>query len=110
MIHQYKNNGYDIVMDVNSGSVHVVDDLIYDMVAVLDREIGEIEKPEKLPETAVQRTVETLRDRYPEAEIREALGDIQELIDREELFTKDTYSQYVTDFKQRESTTAAGPS
>ena len=35
MIHQYKNNGYDIVMDVNSGSVHVVDDLIYDMVAVL---------------------------------------------------------------------------
>ena len=107
MIHQYKNNGYDIVMDVNSGSVHVVDDLIYDMVAVLDREIGELEKPEKLPEAAVQRTVEALRDRYPEAEIREALGDIQELIDREELFTKDTYSQYVTDFKQRKTVVKA---
>ena len=30
MIHQYKNNGYDIVMDVNSGAVHVVDDVVYD--------------------------------------------------------------------------------
>ena len=97
MIHQYKNNGYDIVMDVNSGSVHVVDDLIYDMVAVLDREIGEIEKPEKLPETAVQRTVEMQRARSPEAHMRAALGDIRELIDREELVTQDTYSPYLSD-------------
>ena len=29
MIHQYKNNGYNIVLDVNSGSVHVVDDIVY---------------------------------------------------------------------------------
>ena len=32
MIHQYKNNGYNIVMDVNSGSVHIVDDVVYDVV------------------------------------------------------------------------------
>ena len=32
MVHQYKNNGYNILLDVNSGSVHVVDDLVYDMV------------------------------------------------------------------------------
>ena len=32
MIHQYKNNGYNIVMDVNSGSVHVVDDCVYDVI------------------------------------------------------------------------------
>ena len=36
MIHQYKNNGYNIVLDVNSGSVHVVDDLVYDAIALLD--------------------------------------------------------------------------
>ena len=36
MIHQYKNNGYNIVMDVNSGSVHVVDDLVYDMIAFVE--------------------------------------------------------------------------
>ena len=36
MIHQYKNNGYNIVLDVNSGSVHVVDELVYDVIALLD--------------------------------------------------------------------------
>ena len=32
MVHQYKNNGYNIVLDVNSGSVHVVDEMVYDMI------------------------------------------------------------------------------
>ena len=32
MIHQYKNNGYNIVLDVNSGCVHAVDELVYDLV------------------------------------------------------------------------------
>ena len=36
MIHQYRNNGYNIVLDVNSGSVHVVDDLCYDLIACLE--------------------------------------------------------------------------
>ena len=34
MIHQFKNNGYNIVMDVNSGSIHVVDDVAYDLIAL----------------------------------------------------------------------------
>ena len=34
MVHQYKNNGYNIVLDVNSGSVHVVDDMVYDIIAL----------------------------------------------------------------------------
>ena len=36
MIHQYKNNGYNIVLDVNSGSVHVVDDVVYDVIPVAE--------------------------------------------------------------------------
>jgi uncharacterized protein len=32
MIHQYKLNGYDIVIDPNSGSIHTVDDLAYDII------------------------------------------------------------------------------
>ena len=32
MIHRFKNNGYNIVLDVNSGSVHVVDDIAYDAI------------------------------------------------------------------------------
>ena len=42
MIHQYKNNGYNIVMDIASGSVHVVDDVVYDAVALLEPVIGEV--------------------------------------------------------------------
>ena len=34
MVHQYKNNGYNIVLDVNSGSVHVVDDAAYEVIAL----------------------------------------------------------------------------
>ena len=46
MIHQYKNNGYDIVMDVNSGAIHVVDDVVYDAIAMLEEKLGELEKPQ----------------------------------------------------------------
>ena len=63
MIHQYKNNGYNIVLDVNSGSVHVVDELVYDVIALLEEGKSE------------QETVEALKDRYPEAELLEALDE-----------------------------------
>ena len=36
MVHQYKNNGYNIVMDVCSGAVHVVDDVVYDVIALFE--------------------------------------------------------------------------
>ena len=36
MIHQYKMNGYNIVLDVYSASVHVTDDLAYDAIKLLD--------------------------------------------------------------------------
>ena len=52
MIHQYKNNGYNIVMDIASGSVHVVDDVVYDAVALLEPVIGEVMSPVQIPETA----------------------------------------------------------
>ena len=36
MIHQYKLNGYNIVIDVFSGSVHSVDDLAYDIISLYE--------------------------------------------------------------------------
>ncbi len=36
MIHQYKLNGYNIVLDVYSGSVHVVDDVAYDIIGMYE--------------------------------------------------------------------------
>lgn len=107
MIHQYKNNGYDIVMDVNSGSVHVTDSVVYDAIEAISQVMPEMEHPSLLPETARQAAFNRLRGAYPEEEIEEALKDIQTLIDAEELFTKDIYLDYVTDFKKRETVVKA---
>ena len=38
MLHSFQLNGYNIVMDVNSGAVHVVDEMVYDMIQLLDAE------------------------------------------------------------------------
>ena len=43
MIHQYINNGYHIVLDVNSGSVHVVDQVGYDVIAKMDEGLSKEE-------------------------------------------------------------------
>ena len=42
MVHQYKNNGYDIVLDVNSGAIHVVDDVTYDVIEMIDQSQPEL--------------------------------------------------------------------
>lgn len=40
MLHSFQLNGYNIVMDVNSGAVHVVDEMVYDMIQLLDADFG----------------------------------------------------------------------
>ena len=63
MVHQYKNNGYNILLDVNSGSVHVVDELVYDMIPYYK-------------ERGLQKTIELLSGKYSEEEVREAAEDL----------------------------------
>ena len=41
MIHQYKLNGYNIVLDICSGSVHVVDEVAYDIIEMYETESRE---------------------------------------------------------------------
>lgn len=107
MIHQYKNNGYCIILDVNSGSVHVADPALYDAVSVLADRISDMEKPEKLSQEAEDAVFFALQGTYEREEIAEVLGEIQELIDREQLFTQDIYKDLVIDFKQRETVVKA---
>ena len=107
MIHQYQNNGYNIVMDVNSGSVHVVEPVVYDAIALLAEEMPELEKPEKLSGEAKERVSRALKERYGANEIAEALEDVQELIDLEQLFTRDIYKDFVMDFKKRKTVVKA---
>ena len=103
MIHQYKNNGYNIVLDVNSGSVHVADPVMYDAVAVFAERMPDLEKPEPVPEECRQAVFERLGGTYERQEIQETLEDIQELIDQEQLFAKDIYRDLVIDFRERKT-------
>ncbi|MDO4268059.1 MAG: thioether cross-link-forming SCIFF peptide maturase [Eubacteriales bacterium] len=107
MIHQYKNNGYNIVMDIASGSVHVVDDVVYDAVALLEPVMGELRTAAPIPSKERSRAAEMLRKAYPGENVDEALDEVQELIDAEELYTADIYQTYVTDFKKRETVVKA---
>ena len=107
MIHQYKNNGYNIVMDIASGSVHVVDDVVYDAVAILEPVMGEMETPVPISKEIQDTVKNNLAKIYPKTDIEEALSEIQSLIDNGELFTKDIYKDYVVDFKKRKTVVKA---
>lgn len=95
MIHQYKNNGYNIVLDVNSGSVHVVDELVYDVIALLEEGKSDSEAKEILSQS------------YPDNEIAEALEECGALKDAGVLFTEDIYENAITDYKARKTVVKA---
>lgn len=82
MVHQYKNNGFNILLDVNSGSVHVVEDVVYDMVPYYK-------------EKGLSETIELLSDKYPKELIQEAAKDLEELIEAGKLYTEDIYENYI---------------
>lgn len=88
MIHQFQNNGYNIVLDVNSGAIHVVDEITYDVIALY----------EENDEASIRKQ---LGDRYSQDEINEVIDEIKALIDAGELFTEDNYQEAVIDFKAR---------
>ena len=107
MIHQYKNNGYYIILDVNSGSVHSADALLYDAVEILSEIVPDMETPAPLTKEQEQAVRTALAGRYEAAETLEVLEEIQTLIDAEELFTADVYKNYVMDFKKRQTVVKA---
>ena len=107
LIHQYKNNGYNIVLDVYSGAVHVVDELCYDVIACLNEE-NEAHTPETLQE---EKTFEglknALQDTYSEEELKDALDDVTELTKNGQLFVKDEYECLIEDVKKRKTVVKA---
>ncbi len=107
MIHQYKNNGYNIVLDVNSGSVHVVDDLVYDIL-----ELYEVETKENIIDKMVEKYTQPAYQIVFEEEItpevvEEAIKEIEMLKADGTLFTEDTYKDYIMDFKKRSTVVKA---
>lgn len=91
MLHSYKLNGYNIVLDVNSGAVHQVDDLLFDMMTCLEKQ--NIENP-ILSEQYPAEMFSSLEGKYPKADLEDAYSDIYELYQKGQLFSKDDYEQF----------------
>ena len=94
MIHQYQLNGYNIVLDVCSGAVHLVDELAYDMIARYEQQnYAEI----------LAAMLEKYRDEpvVTETEIARCYAEIGALKDSGQLFTPDTYAESAGTFKER---------
>ena len=94
MIHQYKNNGYNIVLDVNSGAVHVVDEVTYEVISMFQ-------------EKTTEEIIEALENRFSDEEIMESINEVTELKEDGQLFTEDIYEKYMTDFKNRKTVVKA---
>ena len=108
MIHQYKNSGLNIVMDIESGSVHVVDDIVYDIVHALDA-MDSVSDFRKVSDGEVKASdfselegyLKFMLSKYNDEDIEEAYNEVKELIEEERLFTDDIYRDFVMDFKKR---------
>ena len=91
MVHQYRNNGYNIVLDVDSSSVHLADDLVYEVIRQLNAECPPSD----------QEVIRSLSGRFPQADVEEALEEVHFLEREGQLFAKDVYRGAVLDFKNR---------
>ena len=94
MVHQYKLNGYNIVLDSCSGSIHVVDDVAYDIIAMYQDN-----SPEEIVEAVSEKYAG--RQDVKEKDILDCIEDIKALIAAGKLFTPDTFSEMAGTFKQR---------
>ncbi len=91
MVHQYKLNGYNIVLDTCSGSVHTVDEVAYDIIALYK---------EKNPQEIVKDILSKYND-VSEQDVLECIEDIEALEKMGKLYTPDTYENMAFDFKNR---------
>jgi len=100
MIHQYKLNGYNIVLDVFSGAIHTVDDLVYDILEIFEQKSKE-------------EIIDLMLNKYKtdssinKQEIEDAISDIEELKANGKLFTNDDYEDKAFDFKKRNTVVKA---
>lgn len=92
MIHQYKLGGYNIVLDVASGSVHVVDDVAYDMIAIY-------ENADK--DAVINEIADRYKNEVSKQDIIDCYDDITELKNAGKLFTPDTFEPMANTLKEK---------
>ncbi len=91
MIHQYKLGGYNIVLDVCSGGVHVVDEVAYDIIAMFETH-------------SRKEVLRAMGSKYPsltEAELEECYAQVESLKDAGKLFAPDTFGPMAGQLKQK---------
>ena len=92
MVHQYKLNGYNIVLDTASGSVHTVDEVAYDII-----EMYKTHSEDEIVKVILERYAH-LPD-VNEDEVRECIDDIRSLEDAGKLFSVDAYEGLAKNYK-----------
>ena len=80
LVHKFIQDGDYYLIDVNSGSVHIIDELIYNMV-------GEDELLDK------EDVINNLKDKWSKEEIEEAYEELLDLVKEEVLYSKDLYEE-----------------
>ena len=100
MVHQYQLNGYNIVLDTCSGSVHVVDEVAYDVIAMY---------PDHTADEIVAAMMAKYGDRedVTEADLRQCIDDVASLKESGKLWSPDTYENLAFDFKNRNTVVKA---
>ncbi len=93
MIHQYKQCGYNIVLDICSGAVHIVDDIAYDIISLYENK----EKNEVIAEISKK------YGDVPRDEIVECYDQVTELKNSGELFTEDNFEPMAGELKAKTS-------
>ena len=94
MVHQYQLNGYNIVLDTCSGSIHVVDEVAYDVIAMYQEKTAEEITAELLEKYASREDVTA-------EELQLCIEDVKSLIDAGKLFSEDTFEASAGVFKER---------
>ena len=94
MIHQYKLNGYNIVMHVNSGAVHSVDEVAYDIIALYDKGVPR------------EKIIDEIKAKYgsvADSDVDDTIADIEELKAEKLLFSDDPFEEIAGDLKAKQS-------
>lgn len=94
MIHQYKLNGYNIVLDIFSGAVHSVDDLAYDIISMFENNTEDEIAEKMLGKYAGDSKID-------QSEVLDCIADVRELKETGQLFTEDEYEHHACDFKNK---------
>ncbi len=87
MIHKYKLNGYNIVLDVNSGAVHVLDDCSFDILDCINEN-------KKLDKNISENIISKLKNKYSLEQIKETYNELFDLYKNGLLFADDSYEKF----------------